>query len=73
MTEHVPCDSRQPVPNRNMPHNSNIRLYHRNSGVFLDQPPFNIDNLDLRLAQDAGGDSEIRTYVIDRRGKRQEA
>jgi hypothetical protein len=67
ITEHQPCDSRKLIPNRNMPHSSNIRLYRKSGGVFLDEPPFNVDHLELRLALDAGDESEIRTFVLDRR------
>jgi Methyltransferase domain len=41
VTEHYPSDSCQVVPNRDKVHGSGIRLYD-NSGVYLDEPPFDI-------------------------------
>jgi hypothetical protein len=66
VTEHPPRALRKPLPNRDMATGMSIRLF-QNPGVFLDNPPFNLTGLELRLALDAGDESEIRTYVIDQR------
>ena len=40
VTEHIPI-GKDRIPNRDKVHGPDIRLYS-NSGVFLDQPPFNL-------------------------------
>lgn len=46
VTEHQPniCA----IPNKDMVHGSRIRIYD-NSGVYLDKPPFNVQNVELVL------------------------
>jgi Methyltransferase domain len=41
VTEHYPSDATKGVPNLDKVHGSGIRLYDR-SGVYLDEPPFNV-------------------------------
>ena len=72
ITEHHPSAGRLRQPNLDKPHGENIRV-GQGSGVFLDQPPFNIPPARYRLllevpgvrstaAADAG---VIRTYLWD--------
>jgi hypothetical protein len=70
ITEHYPEDDRSDVPNRDMPHGVDIRLYW-NSAVYLDRPPFGLKGLQLVLRVPHGGWGELRTFVIDRRERRE--
>ena len=69
VTEHYPEDDRSAVPNWDIPHGTDIRLYW-NSAVYLDRPPFALGGLRLVLRVPHGGWGELRTFVIDRRGAR---
>jgi SAM-dependent methyltransferase len=48
ITESLPDSELDCVPNVDIPTGADIRLKH-SSGVFLDKPPFNIDNIELVL------------------------
>jgi hypothetical protein len=72
VTEHQPSAASLTQPNQDKPHGGDIRV-HRNSGVYLDQPPFNIprERLErvLEVPGHAAGPSEhdpgvIRTFVL---------
>jgi hypothetical protein len=73
ITEHHPSPGRLRQPNQDKPHGGDIRV-SRGSGVFLDQPPFNIPADRYRLLLEAPGTSPIgdsdpgviRTYVLTR-------
>ena len=77
ITEHHPSASRLLRPNMDKPHGGGIRVGQR-SGVFLDQPPFNIPRSHYRLLMEVpgtflpgGGDAGvIRTFVLEGGGKR---
>jgi SAM-dependent methyltransferase len=76
ITEHQPSADRVRIPNIDKPHGGDIRLY-RGSGVFLDQPPFNLPREKLRLLLEVsshqyGGDMDpgvIRTFVLQGSGR----
>jgi hypothetical protein len=73
VTEHHPSPGRLLRPNDDKPHGDTIRI-SRGSGVFLDEPPFNIPAARYRLLLEVPGilriDGEdggmIRTYVLER-------
>jgi hypothetical protein len=73
ITEHHPSPSRLRHPNEDKPHGDNIRMSH-GSGVFLEEPPFNIARRRYRLVLEVPGippldDSDagvIRTYLLAR-------
>jgi len=54
VTEHYPHDGPSVVPNRDKVHGSGIRLF-RNSGVYLDRPPFNVPKANLELMLEVPG------------------
>lgn len=54
ITEHLPSDDSTAVPNVDMAHGSNIRIY-RNSGVYLDKPPFSLPPESLATMLDLEG------------------
>jgi SAM-dependent methyltransferase len=72
ITEHQPSPGRVREPNMDKPHGGDIRLY-RESGIFLDQPPFSVPRERLRLllevkSRDYNENMDpgvIRTYVLD--------
>lgn len=71
ITEHYPSDNPEIVPNKDIVHGSGIRWY-KNSGVYLDKPPFDstCGRIELLLeapvsANETGTDSGVvRTYMI---------
>jgi hypothetical protein len=71
ITEHHPSSSFCRAANLDKPHGADIRLFQR-SGVFLDQPPFNIASSRLELLLEIEGHpfpgwndpGIIRTYVL---------
>jgi hypothetical protein len=71
ITEHHPSPGRIGRPNEDKPHGDRIRIGQQ-SGVFLEQPPFNIPESGYRLLLEVPGtvaieDSDpgiIRTYVL---------
>jgi SAM-dependent methyltransferase len=72
ITEHHPSPGRLIYPNRDKPHGGDIRVT-RGSGVYLDQPPFNVQRNRFRLLLEvpgAGleGDIDpgiIRTFILE--------
>jgi Methyltransferase domain len=71
ITEHHPSETRLRRPNVDKPHGGGIRARQR-SGVFLDQPPFNVPPARYRLLLEVPGTSlpggidpgVIRTFVL---------
>lgn len=72
ITEHVPKDADMIQPNLDKLHGADIRV-HRNSGVYLDQPPFGIPSTKLSLILEVPGTDLgpgvdpgiIRTYLYE--------
>jgi SAM-dependent methyltransferase len=54
ITEHLPADEHLVQPNLDKTHGADIRVY-RNSGVYLDQPPFDIPKQRLSLLLEVPG------------------
>jgi hypothetical protein len=75
ITEHHPSVSRLRHPNMDKPHGGGVRV-GQGSGVFLDQPPFNVPASRYRLLLEVPGTrlasdmdpGVIRTYILE--GKR---
>jgi hypothetical protein len=73
ITEHYPTDNPNIIPNKDKPHGGDIRLFD-NSGVYLNQPPFEIPNAAITLVLEIPGHSfgndtdpgVIRTYKVER-------
>ncbi len=71
ITEHYPSDHLGPRPNLDKVHGEGIRLYE-NSGVYLDQPPFEIPRERLELVLEVPGHGfeggidpgVIRTFLL---------
>lgn len=65
VTEHYPSNEMGIMPNRDKPHGGDTRLLDR-SAVYLDQPPFNVQGLELcqTLLHDSSG--QLRTFRISR-------
>ncbi len=71
ITEHQPSTAYFRQANRDKPHGADIRLFDH-SGVFLDQPPFNVPRERLKLLLEVNGHAfpawpdpgVIRTYVL---------
>ncbi|MEP7014317.1 MAG: class I SAM-dependent methyltransferase [Verrucomicrobiota bacterium] len=71
ITEHHPSNANLTRANVDKPHGADIRLFDR-SGVFLDQPPFNVSRQRLNLLLELEGHAfsgwhdpgVIRTYVL---------
>jgi Methyltransferase domain len=74
ITEHHPSPHRMLQPNKDKPHGETVRI-SLGSGVFLDEPPFNIPTTRYRLLFevpgvlriDQGDAGLIRTYVLEGR------
>jgi hypothetical protein len=72
ITEHHPSEFRLLQPNKDKPHGGSIRAGQR-SGVFLDQPPFNVPKSRFRLLMEMPGTSlpggmdpgVIRTFILE--------
>ncbi len=72
ITEHHPSVSRLHQPNKDKPHGGSIRA-GQGSGVFLDQPPFNVPKSRYRLLLELPGTSlpggmdpgVIRTFILE--------
>jgi len=72
ITEHHPSDHRLLLPNSDKPHGGSIRASAR-SGVFLEQPPFNVPKERYRLLLELAGTAlpggmdpgVIRTFVLE--------
>jgi hypothetical protein len=71
ITEHQPSPPRLKEPNRDKPHGDNIRI-RNGSGVFLEQPPFNVPSSRYQLLWEVPGTSMqgavdpgvIRTFML---------
>jgi 2-polyprenyl-3-methyl-5-hydroxy-6-metoxy-1,4-benzoquinol methylase len=71
ITEHHPSSAFFRAPNLDKPHGADIRLFD-GSGVFLEEPPFNVPRERLELLVEVAGHSfpawpdpgVIRTYVV---------
>jgi len=61
ITEHYPKDNPDTVPNRDIRCGHSIRLY-RDSGVYLDKPPFNIPAGALQLMLEVPGVGIVKGY-----------
>lgn len=72
ITEHYPTNNLEIIPNKNMIHGPGVRVYS-NSGVYIDQPPFNIDASKLQMVLKVPGTrlgpgfdpGEIVTYKLE--------
>jgi hypothetical protein len=71
ITEHQPSPARLRCANLDKPHGEDIRVY-RGSGVFLEQPPFNVPPRCYRLLLEVPGQMPenvdpgvIRTFLLD--------
>jgi len=70
VTDHQPGPSIDPIPNKNKPPGSDIRV-HDKSAVYLDKPPFNVKNLELILDVRSvnclyNPDERLRSFLIRR-------
>ncbi len=63
VTEHLPSDGTRVRPNLDMPHGPDVRLRKR-SGVYLDQPPFNVRSATELLSLDDSERGCYKTYLI---------
>lgn len=63
VTEHYPQPNVAVVPNLDIPHGPEMRL-HFDSAVYLDKPPFNLQNVELLLDVEAEEGTRIKTYSI---------
>lgn len=63
VTEHYPKPNDRIIPNLDVDHGPGTRLYH-NSAVFLDQPPFNLQNTELLMEMTAEENTVIKTFLI---------
>jgi hypothetical protein len=74
ITEHYPTDNPNIIPNLDKPHGGDIRLFD-NSGVYLNQPPFELFNTSIELVLEITGHSFgsatdpgiIRTYKVTKK------
>lgn len=63
VTEHYPHPKAAAVPNLDIPHGPDMRL-HFDSAVYLDKPPFNLQNIKLLLDVEAEEETRIKTFVV---------
>lgn len=63
VTEHYPHPRRKAAPNLDIPHGPEMRL-HFDSAVYLDEPPFNLENVSLLLDLEAEEKTRIKTFII---------
>lgn len=63
ITEHYPHPKVAVVTNLDVPHGPDMRL-HFDSAVYLDKPPFNLQNVRLLLDVEAEEGTRIKTYSI---------
>jgi len=66
VTEHYPADGGLKEPNLDIPHGPGVRLQF-DSAVVLDQPPFNVTDLELLLDLEAERGTRIKSFLIKRR------
>lgn len=72
ITEHYPHHNKQIIPNKNIIHGEKIRAF-LNSGVYLEEPPFNVDPSRIKIVLEVPGtlvaegcdEGVIRTYKLD--------
>jgi SAM-dependent methyltransferase len=64
VTEHRPAGTEAVVPNRDIRTGSAIRMT-RGSGVYLDRPPFALDNVRTVLEGPAGQDGVLVTVLLE--------
>ena len=69
ITEHYPAPERAAAPNLDKPHGSDTRIFD-DSGVYLDKPPFNVNNLTEFLNLEAtrylvAPGERIVTFLLD--------
>lgn len=72
ITEHYPAPSVKAVPNLDKPHGPDTRIAD-NSAVYLDQPPFNVSNLQMILEVETPDylvykGEKIRSFLIESTG-----
>lgn len=63
ITEQFPNPKREIVPNLDIPHGPDVRL-HFDSAVFVDKPPFNLQNVTLLLDVEADEGTRIKSFLI---------
>ncbi len=63
VTEHYPHPKIEVVPNLDVPHGPDMRL-HFDSAVYLDKPPFNLQNVKLLLDVEAEEGTRIKTFLV---------
>jgi SAM-dependent methyltransferase len=63
VTEHYPHPKVTAVPNLNVPHGPEMRL-HFDSAVYLDKPPFNLQNVRLLLDVEAEEGTRIKSFLV---------
>lgn len=64
VTEHYPHPKVASAPNLDIPHGPDMRL-HFDSAVYLDKPPFDLQNINLLLDVEAEEGTRIKTFVIE--------
>jgi hypothetical protein len=65
VTEHLPSDERDVLPNRDKPTGHATRL-NLNSGVYLDKPPFGLTDVRTVLVQSVEDGGKLVTTYLDR-------
>ncbi len=63
VTEHYPHPKVAAVPNLDIPHGPDMRL-HFDSAVYLDKPPFNLQNIKLLLDVEAEEGTRIKSFLV---------
>lgn len=64
VTEQFPNPKREIVPNLDIPHGPDVRL-HFDSAVFVDKPPFGLQNVSTLLDVEAEEGTRIKSFVIE--------
>jgi SAM-dependent methyltransferase len=63
VTEHYPHPNVAAAPNLDVPHGPDMRL-HFDSAVYLDKPPFNLQNVELLLDVEAEEGTRIKSFLV---------
>ncbi len=63
VTEHYPSPDTKVTPNIDIPHGPGMRVYY-DSAVFLDQPPFSLENVTLLLDVEAEDKTRIKSFLV---------
>jgi SAM-dependent methyltransferase len=63
VTEQYPNPKKQIVPNLDIPHGPDVRL-HFDSAVFLDEPPFDLKNVNQLLDVEADEGTRIKSFLV---------